>query len=182
MPHTVWNLGRQQASARVQPRQFVAGIEPAQGVVIGRSREPKTMLVILDAWIEVVDVVLATGTADLHFGKYSLALGKDPLNDALLLPIAELSYGIFDAGVGNTDQPVNGGSYLLRDIFKAQGTMWAVKQIAIDVQEQGVMDIDADVHMDWDVAFVDWWTWFKGWNDLEAAPDGSLVDGERAYA
>ncbi len=54
--------------------------------------------------------------------------------------------------------------------------------IAIDIQEAGgVVLSDIDVHMDWGVAFVDWFTWFVGWNNLEVSPDGNLVDGERAY-
>ena len=174
MAHTVWNLGSLVASARVQPRQFVAGIEPAQQVVLGRAREPKTMLVILEAWIELNDFDVAT--EDFHQGKYSLALGKDPLNDALLLPVGRVATS--SDGATNPDAPVQ-----VEQLFRGQGTMWAAKQIAIDFQESGALVIcDVDVHVDWTVSAVDWWTWFMGWNDLEASPDGSLVDGERAYA
>ena len=174
MPHTVWDLGSLVASVRVQPRQFVAGIEPAQEVVIGRSRARKRMLVIHDAWLEVNDFGVAT--ADLHQGKYSLALGKDPLNAALLLPIGRVSMENDGADHGI-------GSVNAEQLFKAQGTMWAAKEIAIDFQEQGVIAVcDMDLHLDWGVALVDWWTWIVAWNRLEAHPDGSLVDGERAYA
>ena len=171
MPHTVWNLGALAATARVQPRTFIAGIEPARDIFIGRAREPKKMLVILDAWLEVNDVLGTTD--DLNKGKYSLALGKDPLNAALLLP------------VGTVTLPGNGASIVDHEQvedFRAQGTMWAVKEIAIDFLEFGNVSVDADVHMDWTVAPVDWWTWFASWDSLEAFPDGSLVDGERAYA
>ena len=67
-------------------------------------------------------------------------------------------------------------------MFKAQGTMWAAKEIAIDYAESGNPAVDADVHLDWTVSTVDWWTWFIGWNNLEASPDGNLVDGDRTYA
>ena len=176
MPHTVWNLGSLVASARVQPRQFVAGIEPGQGTVIGRRREPKPMIVILDAWLEVNDFEITDNDDGFHELKYSLALGKDPLNDAQLLPVGRV-WGT--AHVGDTAQRQHGSERL----FKAQGTMWAAKLIGIDIQEFGAVGIaDVDVHLDWTVAFVDWWTWFIGWNNLEASPDGNLVDGERSYA
>lgn len=181
MPHEVWNLGGQSASGRVQPRQFIAGIEPARSVVIGRSREPKRMLVILDAWIELRDFAIGAG-ANFHQGKYSLALGKDPLNTALLLPVGRVSNQIIDAGVGATDQPATGSAPVVEQLFKAQGWMGAVKTIAIDFQEIGEVTVDADLHLDWTVVPTDWWTWFVSWNELEAFPDGSLIDGERAYA
>ena len=183
MPHTIWNLGTLVASARVQPRQFVAGIEPAQGIVIGGSREMKPMLVILDAWIEVNEF-RTDNSNNWHQGKYSLALGKDPLNTALLLPVGSVSYMGVDSGVGMTDQPATATNAMVNGFFKAQGTMWAVKQIAIDFQEavNTLAVCDVDVHLDWGVAFVDWWTWFVGWNNLEASPDGNLVDGDRTYA
>lgn len=141
------------------------------------------MLVLEDAWLEVNDFE-PNPTANFHQSKYSLALGKDPLNDALLLPVGRLSTRVLDGGVGATDQPVTGGPGVeLEQIFRAQGTMWAAKYIAIDIQEAGAVDVvDVDVHMDWSVAQVDWWTWFISWNRLEASPDGSLTDGERAYA
>ena len=183
MPHTVWNLGSLTASGRHQPRQFVAGIEPAQEVFIGRAREPKNMIVLLDAWIEVNDWQISLTPADSIQTKYSLALGKDPLNTALLLPVGRVSAQILDVGVGATDQPVSGVSPTAEQLFKAQGTMWAAREIAIDVLETGaVAASDVDVHLDWTVAGVDWWTWFIGWNRLEVTPDGSLTDGERAYA
>lgn len=173
MPHTVWNLGSLAANTRVQPRQFVAGIEPAREMVIGRRREPKKMMVLLDAWIEVLE--FDVGSEDFNGGKYSLALGKDPLNTALLLPVG----AIYTSGVGTT----NPNAMNIKQQFRAQGTMWAAKEIAIDFREIGAVVIcDVDVHLDWTVASVDWWTWFVGWNDLEASPDGMLIDGERAYA
>ncbi len=183
MPHSVWNLGTLLASARVQPRQFIAGIEPARGVVIGRSREPKPMLLLQDAWIEVNSFIPTGGVVGHHQGKYSLALGKDPLNDALLLPVGSVSRATLDAGVGATDQPTTGNVHVVDQLFKAQGTSWATKVIAIDFQETGdLATCDVDVHMDWTVVPVDWWTWFASWNNLEAQPDGSLIDGERSYA
>ena len=175
MPHEVWNLGDVNTAQRVQPRQFVGGIEPAQEVVIGRSRRRKRMLVILDAWVEVND--FDHSTDDINFMKYSLALGKDPLNDALLLPVARVG------GVGSGTANELRMTMIVEQMFKAQGTMWAAKQVAIDIQEIGtVPQADVDVHMDWTWQEVDWFTWFIGFNRLEASPDGSLVDGERAYA
>ena len=180
MPHTVWDLGSLVASARVQPRQFIAGIEPARDVFIGRSREPKKMLVILDAWIEVRDF-RTPQTLESYTSKYGLALGKDPLNTALILPVGSVSLNVMNTDVGNTDQPATAAGRVVEQLFHARGTMWAVKEIAIDVQETGDVTVDVDLHMDWRVAEVDWWTWFASWDALEAFPDGSLVDGERAY-
>ena len=182
MPHTVWNLGTLTATARVQPRQFVAGVEPAQGIVIGRSREPKPMIVLLDCWMEVRDWRTTPTNPISQSTKYSLALGKDPLNTALLLPIGTIFGQAVDAGVGDTDQPATGMAPSVNSFFKAQGTMWAVRQIAIDFEVIGTIAVsDVDIHLDWDIAFVDWFTWFVSWNNLEASPDGNLIDGERAY-
>lgn len=140
------------------------------------------MILLRDAWIEVNDV--RGGSAlDAHGGKYSLALGKDPLTAALLLPVGQWLEIVTDAGVGATDQPRTGISPHVEQLFRAQGTLWATKFIAIDFQEQGsVAESDVDVHLDWSVTNVDWWSWFIGWNRLEAPPDGSLVDGDRGYA
>ncbi len=183
MPHTVWNLGAQTATARIQPREFVAGVKPAQNVFIGRSREPKNMILIMDAWIEVNVFTVDHTNLDEHSLKIALALGKVPLVAALLLPVGRVSISVSDAGVGATDQPATASTTLVEQLFKAQGTMWAAQSIAIDVIEQGVVtEGDVDVHMDWTVVPTDWFTWFVSWNELEAAPDGSLVDGERAYA
>lgn len=183
MAHTVWNLGSLVASARVQPRQFIAGIEPARGVMIGRSREPKKMIVLQDAWIEVNAFTGSVSSVGMNQGKYSLALGKDPLNTARLIPVGRIGLQTMDVGVGNTDQPATGAPPNVEQLFKAHGTMWATKYIAVDFQESGALTAcDVDLHLDWGVAFVDWWTWFVSWNQLEASPDGSLVDGERAYA
>ncbi len=184
MPHTVWNLGAQGAG-RLQARQFVAGIEPGQEVVIGRAREPKRMIVLLDAWMEIIDITTVGGASAVegHVAKVNLALGKDPLNNALLLPVGEILTITSDRSAG-TNQSDLGFGPSVRELFRAQGTMWAAKEIAIDIALEGDLwtTIDVDVHLDWTVAGVDWWTWFIGWNQLEAPPDGSLTDGERAYA
>lgn len=178
MPHTVWNLGTQiGGNVRVQERQFVAGIEPAQGIVLGRSREPKPMLVIQDAWVEPVEVEPNQSSVD-NRAKISLALGKDPLNTALLLPVAYVET--------NINRITAAGEYAIplvwENLFRAQGTMWAASKVAIDIQESDFLTFDVDVHMDWGIGLVDWFTWFSSWNNLEVTPDGNLVDGERAYA
>ena len=174
MPHTVWNLGDQPAAVRVQPRPFVGGVKPAQEIVIGRSRAVKPMLMIQDAWIEVNDFDVAS--EDFHQIKLSLALGKDPLNTALLLPVGRVSFA--SDGTTNPDAPLQ-----VEQLFRAQGTRHAAALVAIDIQEAGgVVLSDVDVHMDWGIAQVDWFTWFVGWNNLEASPDGNLVDGDRTYA
>ena len=172
MPHSVWNLGSLAASARLQPRQFIAGIEPARSVFIGRAREPKNMIVLLDAWIEFVTGIGA-GAGPGESGKYSLALGRDPLNTALLLPVGIVRY---------TGDATNNTSWEIDQLFKAHGKMWAAQYIAVDFQEFGSVTVDADLHLDWGVATVDWWTWFYSWNNMEVSPDGGLVDGEQEYA
>ena len=134
------------------------------------------MLVILDAWIEVIDWDTPVGD-DFVQAKYSLAIGKDPLNTALLLPVGRVwAESIAAAGVNAVVPGVE-------QLFKAHGWKGAAKQVAVDFVEAGALNAsDVDLHMDWTVADVDWWTWFISWNNLEAAPDGNLVDGERAYA
>lgn len=174
MPHEVWNLGPQSASARLQLRRFIGGMEPAQDVFIGRSRARKKMMVILNAWVEPVEVTFRDAS-DQNGWKISLALGKDPLNDALLLPVALQQADHITGGAANP------AGVPLERLFEARGFMGAIKAIAIDFQEIGTITADVDVHMDWTVAETDWFTWFVSWNELEAAPDGSLIDGERSY-
>lgn len=162
------------ASARVAEKQFVAGIAPARRVFIGRRREPKNQLLLLDAWIEVNDFDVAT--EDFHQGKYSLALGKEPLTTALLIPVGRVSQS--SDGTTNPDAPVD-----VEQLFKAQGKAFSAEFLAIDFQESGALVIcDVDVHLDWGVKEVDWWTWFIDYNALEVSPDGGLVDGDRSYA
>ena len=175
MAHEVYDLGDRPAAVRTAFRRFVAGIEPATEVVIGRSRARKRVLVIQDAWIEVNDWDVAT--EDFHQMKYSLALSNmDPPNESLLLPVGRVSQS--SDGATNPDAPLT-----VEQLFKAQGTLWAAKYVGIDIQESGgVVIADVDVHLDWGVAEVDWFTWFVKWNDLEIDPDGVLTDGERRYA
>jgi len=158
----------------------VAGIEPGQKIFIGRNREPKNMLLLLDAWIELVDI---TGglVIDFQGAKYSLALGRDPMTTALLLPVGIIHSNVQNLKAGSTDQPTTAFNWQVEQLFKAQGTMWAAKTIAVDFDERGTAIADVDVHLDWTVVPTDWWTWFTSWNALEVAPDGSLIDGERAY-
>ena len=174
MPHMVYDLGDQPAAVRTQFRRIVAGIEPAQEIVIGRSRAIKRMLVLQDAWIEVNDFDVAT--EDFHQMKYSLALSNmDPPAESLLLPVGRVSQS--SDGTTNPDAPLS-----VEQLFRAQGKMWAAKYVGIDIQESGgVVLADVDVHLDWGVGSVDWFTWFVAWNDLEISPDGLLIDGEREY-
>ena len=129
------------------------------------------MLVILNAWLEYQDQIAVS--ADITSSSYGLALGKDPLTAALILPVGQ----IISVGDGTVAQ----GLHVVQQ-FDAHGTKWAAKEIAIDYVEAGAGSPVVRVHMDWTVAQVDWWTWFISWNNLEAPPDGNLVDGERAYA
>ena len=183
MPHEVFNLGTLTGPGRFGSRQFIAGIEPGREIVLGRSRRRKKMLVLLDAWIEM-QFFDAAESNDFQpsVGKFSLAVGKDPLNTALLFPVGTVSMFQYSDKVGATDQPNTGASPTIEQLFHAQGWMGAVKEVAIDFFEVGTVTVDVDVHLDWGVAEVDWWTWFVSWNNLEASPDGNLVDGDRAYS
>ncbi len=140
------------------------------------------MIVLLDAWLEVQNWRGADTPAGAYSANYNLALGKDPLNTAQLIPVGRISEHLLDVGVGATDQPLAGTASIVEQLFKAHGTMWAAKEIAIDIIIPNQLGVgDADLHLDWTVAEVDWWVWFVSWNNLEASPDGNLVDGQRFY-
>lgn len=176
MPHSVFNLGDRPAAVRGFFRQLVAGVEPARGVVIGRSRQPRRGILLEDAWIEVNDFDVET--EDFHQMKYSLALSntRPPTTAALLLPVGRVSQS--SDGATNPDAPLS-----VEQLFKARGTTWACQWIGVDVQEAGAVVVaDVDVHFDWSGISLDWWDWFVKWNQLEEFPDGSLVNGERQYA
>ncbi len=176
MPHMVFNLGDQPASVVGFFRPFVAGVEPASSVVIGAGRAFRPAILLQDAWIEVNDFDVAT--EDFHQIKLSLALSNNrpPTLGSLLLPVGRVSQS--SDGATNPDAPLT-----VEQLFKAQGTVWAAANIGISIQESGAVVVsDVDVHLDWTGTRVDWWDWFTRWNQLELSPDGSLVDGERAYA
>ena len=172
----MFNLGDRPAADVVQFRQLVAGVEPGSDLVIGRSRNPRPAILLQDAWIEVNDFDVAT--EDFHQMKYSLALSntRPPTTASLLLPVGRVSQS--SDGTTNPDAPLS-----VEQLFKAQGTIWAVQNIGVSIQETGAVVIaDVDLHLDWTGTFIDWWDWFVRWNQLEEFPDGSLVDGERQYA
>jgi len=176
LPHSVFNIGDQPAAVTDFFRQLVAGQAPAEGMVIGRSRQPRPAIQIQDAWIEVNDFDVAT--EDFHQIKISLALSntRPPTTASLLLPVGRVSQS--SDATTNPDAPL-----AVEQLFKAQGTIWVAQYVGIDVQESGAVVIsDIDVHLDWNGVSIDWWDWFVKWNQLEEFPDGSLVDGERQYA
>ncbi len=145
-------------------------------MVIGRSRAIRPAILLLDAWIEVNDFDVAT--EDFHQMKYSLALSntRPPTVASLLLPVGRVSQS--SDATTNPDAPL-----AVEQLFKAQGTVWVAQWIGISIQEAGAVVLaDVDVHLDWTATSIDWWSWFVKWNELEASPDGSLVDGERQYA
>jgi len=176
VPHSVFNLGDQPAATVAFFRQLVAGQGPAEGMMIGRSRQPRPAIQIQEAWIEVND--FDVGSEDFHQMKYSLALSntRPPTTASLLLPVGRVSQS--SDGAANPDAPLD-----VEQLFKAQGSIWVAKWIGVSIQEAGaVLIADVDLHVDWNGVSIDWWDWFVKWNQLEEFPDGSLVDGERQYA
>lgn len=180
MPHTVFNVGDQIADARVGARRLVAGIEPARGIVIGGSREPKPALMILDCWAEPVNISTTGGATTQQETTVNLLLSQEgDLNPAFFLPVAHFRDDVTRISASG-EYPSSGYWDLL---FRAQGSIWAPRYVGVGIATDGGYTVfDVDVHLDWEVVEIDWWDWFTRWNQLEAFPDGSLTDGDREYA
>ena len=169
MPHAVFNLGSQTATADLAARALIPGIEPG-GSRAGRDTKPA--LLIRDAWLEVIDFDLTTAD-DTNMMSYFLKLSQElNLNPGLILPIGAIGSRRTGAG-GET----GGLHQILRERFDAQGTLWAPRVVGVRVVETGtVIQADVDVHIDYERIDVPWMDWFLMWEWLDG-----IGDNEREY-
>ena len=173
MPHAVFNLGTQTASADLAARPLIPGVEPG-GSRVGQATKPA--LLIRDAWIEIIDWARSSN-ADYHQATFYLKLSQElDLTPGLLLPVATVHSNMINASVGNTDQPLTGTPVMIHSLFHAQGTVWAPRVVGVRMVEVGTVDIDADLHLDYESVDVPWMDWFIMWEFLDG-----IADNERQY-
>ncbi len=164
MPHAVYNLGNQNTSVDLLGRPLVPGVEPG-GSRAGRDLKPA--LLIRDAWIEVIGQSTIGATGD-ELATYNLKLSQEvDLTPGLLLPVAQVRMS--GNATNNEDVDVD-------DIFRAQGTIWAPRVVGVRLVEFGSVNLDVDVHLDYERIDVPWMDWLLMWEFLDG-----IVDNEREY-
>ncbi len=170
MPVAVFDLPTLSASAVPavaggNPRQLIPGVEPG-GSRVGQPLKPA--LLIHDAWIQFINATTLDTAQDFNMGAWDLLLGQEQdMINALVMPVGQVSMQILDPGVGATDQPVTGNNWAHRQVFKAQGTVWAPKYVGVSFVELGTVDLQADVFLDYEVVEIPWMEWFVKWDFLD---------------
>lgn len=169
MPHAVFNLGALAATTEATARQLVPGIAPG-GSRVGQPTKPA--LLIRNAWIELIDLTPADSD-DFNMGTWYLKLSQEPdMTPGLQLPIGQIGNAISDSATAAAHPQ----DFIYRDLFKAQGTVWAAQFVGVRLVEIGAVTIDSDVHIDYERIDVPWMDWFVMWDFLD-----NIVDNEREY-
>jgi len=161
VPHIEIGTGSQSATFDGFERQLIPGIEPG-GSSAGEPMKPA--LLIVDAWIEIVDVVALHGVDEFNQALYALKLSQEQsLDPGLLLPLAQVGSQVTEiTAVGEIATPLS-----ITNLFKAQNTLWAPKWVGLRMFERGAIDIDISVHIDYEKVMVPFWDWFMLWEFLD---------------
>ena len=172
MPHAVFNLGSQTATGDLAARNLIPGIEPG-GSRAGRDTKPA--LLIRDAWIEVNDVTIVGAANDFNGFQIYLKLSQElDLTPGLILPIAAVGMERAEStAVGFASVGIDS---MVREMFRAQGTVWVPRVVGIRLLESGTATLDADVHLDYERIELPWMEWFLEWEFLDG-----VIDNEREY-
>ncbi len=146
-------------------RQVIPGVEPG-GSRVGAPLKPA--LLIKDIKMTVLD--LDAAAEDFNRITLYLKLSQSHnLNPGLHLPIGM-------AIMGEDATPAR-QTYLERELFEAQGTVWAPRVVGIHAVEQGTIGASAfEVRMSYERVDIPWMEWFIRWDFLD-----NVVDGEQEY-
>ncbi len=167
MPHAVFSHGETTATTEAIARPLIPGVEPG-GSRVGQATKPA--LLIRDCWVEPIDVNV-TGGVGGNFMSYYLKLSQESdMTPGLLLPIA-----VFGAEV-DSEVAATGIKEVVKDLFRAQGTVWAPRFVGVRVVEVGAAIVNADVHLDYERVDVPWMDWFIMWDFLDG-----IADNEKEY-
>ncbi len=170
MPHAVFSLGSQVTDVVLAERNLVPGVEPGGS----RAGEPtKPALLIRDCWVVPNRLAMIAGTtADINTLvslKLSQEVGLDP---GLNLPIAFFNRErLQSSAVGEY-----AAAWMMKEVFHAQGTVWAPRRVGLRVEHAGGAPtvFDVDVHLDYERVDVPWMDWFIMWDFLDNAVDNEL--------
>ncbi len=114
-------------------------------------------------------------TSDYNAMSYYLKLSQESdLTPGLILPVGVIGGQMLEADA--TGRPAMGIGAATKDLFKAQGTVWAPAYVGCFLLENGSLSCDVDLHLDYDMIAIPWMDWFIRWDFLD-----NIVDNETQY-
>ena len=171
MPHAVFELGILTQTTEARSRPIIPGVEPG-GSRVGQATKPA--LLIKDCYLELIDTAPDVSAANFSMMSYFLKLSQElDMTPGLQLPIAQVYWNLIESNSGTAGSAAGLG-VVMRDLFRAQGTIWAPRGVGIRAVEVGGMTIDARVHLDYEMVDVPWMDWFIMWELLDGIGDNEL--------
>lgn len=167
MPHAVFDLGSQNATADLLPRHMIPGIEPG-GSRVGQPMKPA--LRILDVFVEPIAVTFSATPSAQQATVYLKLSQELDLTPGLLLPVAYIGANVIEAtAVGRF-----GTAVVVENLFKAQGSVWAPRVVGVRLLFSALSSIDLRIHVDYEMVEVPWMNWFLMWDFLDNITDNEL--------
>ncbi len=173
MPHTVFDIGIESATADLVPNQILPGVEPGMGIKnIFEQKRMKPAMLLNDAYVEVADFI-TSAAADIVGYRGFLKLSQSPdLNPGLILPIFQ-----FVAHQDGTTADVSNAMVSEQMGQRLAGTVWCPRYLGVRVEEIGNgSSINVQVHVDWTAIEIPWMEWFIRWDFLD-----NIIDNSRDY-
>ncbi|MEE9198070.1 MAG: hypothetical protein V3U45_07980 [bacterium] len=164
MPHATFEMAAAVAAdtADIDTRQIVPGVEPG-GSRAGQPTKPA--LLILDAWVEVIDYAMQANTDFNIFTAYLKLSQEQNMDPGFLIPVAQIGQEtIIHDATGAVGVGIGAG---VRDIFHEHGSIWAPAYVSFALFEQGVANIRATLHLEYEVIEIPWVEWFIKWEFLD---------------
>ncbi len=165
MPHTTFEMAAIIAADTpdIDTKQLVPGIEPG-GSRVGMPTKPA--LLIMDAWIELIDVIHGAGGDDFNqFTGYIKMSQDQDMDPGIILPVAQV--GGQRQVVTAVGENIFGNNSVIYKLFHEQGSIWAPKYVSAAWFEQGGMSIFATLHLVYEVIEIPWIEWFVKWDFLD---------------
>lgn len=131
----------------------------------------KPALLILDAWIEMIDLSLG-GSIDFNqFTGYLKLSQEQSLNPGFLIGVAQVAADRAEqTSVGEHIYPLDAS---IHNIFHEHGSIWAPKYVGAAWFEQGVVTIRATMHLKYEMVEIPWVEWFVKWDFLDGITDNA---------
>ncbi len=164
MPHLVINTGDISATQEATPRTIIPGVEPGGSRA---GRETKPALLIRDCYLELVDGAFLTAS-DFNQMTFYLKLSQE----IDMTPGLQMLIGTIGTAYTQLDGTGNSSSGdVVQNRFRAQGTVWAPRFIGVRVVEVGTINMDVNIHLDYEQINVPWMDWFLMWEFLDGIAD-----------
>lgn len=167
MPHAIFTMPASiTGTTTARARQIIPGIEPG-GALAGR--EMKKVLLIQDAWIEVIDMDINSAVDFNQFTGYLKLSQEEDLTPGFLIGVAQVGARVREADATGRHSVGLGAS--IHNIFHEAGSIWAPQFVGTYWAEQGTASIRATMHLKYDVILVPWMDWFIMWDWLDNITD-----------